>query len=696
MNVAGNPSCRRQEIVAKLGQQALETDDIDQLLSDAVAVVAETLEVEYVGIFEVADDTVCLRAGVGWQADRIGTATLAIDSTEQIATTLRSDEPVVVENGWSPAGDSDDGLLDGNELTSSVTAVIGPVSNPWGVLAAYATDRQAVAGRDGPFVQSVATTLGSVVENADIEHEFAEMHDRVSDGFYSLDEQWRFTYLNNHAEELIDFTHDGLVGTHIWETFEWAADSKLETEYERAMQTQEPTSFEFYAPEPLERWYEINVYPSETGLSVYFRDISERKTIEQELRATNRTLRRLYEITAAQELSFDEKVHQLLELGRDRLGLEVGFVANVDEDADRFEVVHATGDDDRLQPGSVTSLSETYCRRTIDADDLLVRTNIPADSWADDPVYERWDFDAYVGGKVQIDDNLYGTLCFADETARAESFSPAERQFVRLAMQWLGFELERQHRQRQLETALEDLEASNERLEQFAYVVSHDLQEPLRMISSYLSLLEQRYGDELDDDADEFLEFTVDGAERMQAMIDGLLEYSRIETRGNPLEPTDLETVLEDVRTDLQLQIDDTDTNVTVNDLPTVAGDSAQLRQLFQNLLSNAIAYSGDDPPTVEIDAERRDASEPRTDATEHDGDQWIVSVRDDGIGIDPDQTDRIFEIFQRLHTYAEHPGTGIGLALCRRIVDRHGGEIWVDTEPGVGSTFSVALPAVD
>ncbi|WIV66525.1 PAS domain S-box protein [Natrialbaceae archaeon AArc-T1-2] len=245
---------------------------------------------------------------------------------------------------------------------------------------------------------------------------------------------------------------------------------------------------------------------------------------------------------------------------------------------------------------------------------------------------------------------------------------------------------ERKEARRKLEELVDELEASNEQLEQFAYAVSHDLQEPLRMVSSYLTLLERRYTDELDDDAREFIGFAVDGADRMQAMIDGLLEYSRIDTRGDPFEPVELDAVLEEVLADLEVRIEESNADVTVESLPRVYGDRSQLRQAFQNLIANAIEYSGERPPRVAVTAERADEGESET---------WRVSVEDDGIGIEPENADRIFEVFNRLHSQDEHPGTGIGLTLCRRIVDRHGGEIDVESEPGEGSTFTVSLPAV-
>ncbi|WP_226005528.1 sensor histidine kinase [Natrinema salinisoli] len=234
-----------------------------------------------------------------------------------------------------------------------------------------------------------------------------------------------------------------------------------------------------------------------------------------------------------------------------------------------------------------------------------------------------------------------------------------------------------------LEEAVTELEDSNDRLEQFAYAASHDLQEPLRMVTSYLRLIDNRYGDELDDDCTEFIEFAVDGADRMRAMIDGLLEYSRVETQGDSFEAVDLEAVLDDVLTDLQFKIDETDTEISREPLPTVEGDGRQFQQLFQNLVSNAIDYSGDEPPRIHVSATR-------------DGSEWTISVRDEGIGIDADDTDRIFEIFQRCHSIEEQGGSGIGLALCKRIVERHDGEIRVESEAGAGSTFFVVFPHCD
>ncbi|WP_251343652.1 sensor histidine kinase [Haloplanus halophilus] len=231
----------------------------------------------------------------------------------------------------------------------------------------------------------------------------------------------------------------------------------------------------------------------------------------------------------------------------------------------------------------------------------------------------------------------------------------------------------------ELERTVEQLERSNEQLQQFAYVASHDLQEPLRMVSSYVDLLASEYGDELDDEADEYIEFAVDGAQRMQAMIDDLLQYSRVHTQGEAFEETDTEAVLERVLRDLELLLSETDATVTYDDLPSVVADENQLGQLLQNLVSNAVEHADDgDPPTVHVGGEER-------------ADGVVLSIADDGPGIPPDQQEKVFELFEQ--SSRDDDGTGIGLAICQRIVNRHEGDIWIESDEGEGTTFYVRFP---
>ena len=224
------------------------------------------------------------------------------------------------------------------------------------------------------------------------------------------------------------------------------------------------------------------------------------------------------------------------------------------------------------------------------------------------------------------------------------------------------------------------LERSNAELAQFAYIASHDLQEPLRMVTGYLQLLERRFGDRLDTDAHEFIDFAVDGAKRMQELIEDLLAYSRVGQKAIEREEVDAAAVLRRVLSDLAASIEETNATVTHDELPRISVDVVQFGQLLQNLLSNAVKFRGDDRPAVHVGTRRDDA-------------EWIFEVRDNGIGIDPGLRDRIFAVFQRLHTRDEYPGTGIGLAIAQKIVERHGGRIWVDSEPGTGTTFSFSIP---
>ncbi len=228
--------------------------------------------------------------------------------------------------------------------------------------------------------------------------------------------------------------------------------------------------------------------------------------------------------------------------------------------------------------------------------------------------------------------------------------------------------------------AEQELIRSNAELEQFAYVASHDLQEPLRAISGLTQLLAQRYQGRLDEKADRYISLTVDGCRRMQQLIQGLLAYSRLITRGRPLEPVDSEAVLERSLGDLQVAIAEAGAVVTHDRLPTLTADATQLGQLFQNLIGNALKFRNIAPPRIHVSARG-------------DGEWWTFDVADNGIGIDPQYAEQIFAIFQRLHTRDEYPGTGIGLAICKKIVERHGGRIWVESQPGQGSTFRFTLP---
>jgi light-regulated signal transduction histidine kinase (bacteriophytochrome) len=226
-----------------------------------------------------------------------------------------------------------------------------------------------------------------------------------------------------------------------------------------------------------------------------------------------------------------------------------------------------------------------------------------------------------------------------------------------------------------------ELKRSNDELQQFAYVASHDLQEPLRMVASYTQLLAKRYKGRLDSDADEFIAFAVDGCTRMQGLIRDLLAYSRAGATPKPFRRISSEDAFREALTDLSASVEESGAVMTHDALPEITGDDRQLIQVFQNLVGNAIKYRSAEVPHVHVSA------------TKGSGDEWIFSVRDNGLGIDPQYFDRIFVLFQRLHGQGEFEGTGIGLAVCKKLLERMGGRIWVESQPGMGSNFCFALP---
>jgi signal transduction histidine kinase len=252
---------------------------------------------------------------------------------------------------------------------------------------------------------------------------------------------------------------------------------------------------------------------------------------------------------------------------------------------------------------------------------------------------------------------------------------------VRRALDESRLREERARAQRQLAEKVEELARSNCDLEQFAYVASHDLQEPLRMVAAYTQLLAERYRGKLDKDADRYIGYAVEGATRMQALLEDLLAFSRVGRNGFAPKSIDAGVAVDEALKNLAIAVKENAVTVTRNNLPTVVADRVHLVQLFQNLIGNAIKFRGQQPPRITICAEKQ-------------GEEWAFSVSDNGIGIAPEHRDFIFRMFQRLHTRAEYPGNGVGLAICKKIVEQHGGRIWVESELGRGSNFRFTFPA--
>jgi signal transduction histidine kinase len=264
-----------------------------------------------------------------------------------------------------------------------------------------------------------------------------------------------------------------------------------------------------------------------------------------------------------------------------------------------------------------------------------------------------------------------------------EKLRLTEERYREISRQSAELEQRVRERTRDLEEANRQLQRSNHELEQLAYVASHDLKEPLRKVRIYLQLLQERYRGRLDARADEFIGHAVDSAGRLQALVNDLLAFARVDSRGGARAPASCEAAFDQAAANLEAAIQESRAAVTRTALPTVCGDGTQLVQLFQNLLDNAIKFRGEAAPAVHVTAERR-------------GNAWRFAVRDNGIGIEQQLSDRLFVLFGRLHRARAYPGTGIGLAICKKIVEGHGGEIGVESEPGRGATFWFTLPALE
>jgi PAS domain S-box-containing protein len=363
---------------------------------------------------------------------------------------------------------------------------------------------------------------------------------------------------------------------------------------------------------------------------VYGRDITERKKLEQELRSASLYARSLIEAS----------LDPLVTINRDGKITDVNRATEQATGLARHKLIGNDFSDYFTEPEKAKDgYHEVFARGYVRDYPLTMRN---------------------ISGKTTS--VLYNATVYRDEDGETGGVFAAARDVTEL---------------KRLET---ELRRSNADLQQLAYITSHDLQEPLRMITSYLQLIERRYKGRLDADADEFIGYAVNGAARMRTMINDLLEYSRIGTRVQVLQPTSTESAFAAALANLEIAIRENAATVTHDPLPVIKADPTQFTMLFQNLIGNGIKFHGRDAPHLHVSA-RKEAGE------------WVFSVSDNGIGIEPQYFRRLFQVFQRLHTRDEYPGTGIGLALCKRIVERHGGRIWVESAAGKGATFYFTMP---
>jgi len=437
-----------------------------------------------------------------------------------------------------------------------------------------------------------------------------------------------------------------------------------------------------------ERWVHAHVYPIQGDsdaipeVVVVHEDITERKRIEIDLKERTERLQRQYNnLRALSEIAAlpgasgaAQQLTAALDLGRRHLGLAIGQITRVENGNSTIEH-HSAPAEAGIVNGTRIDLSETFCSLVIETGNVLALPDLTDSPYANHPSHRLHGVESYLGAPIRQRGKLYGTIAFYSSHPSTRGFDEGDIEFMRLLSRLVGSVLEQ-------DESRHNLAQSNAELEQFAYVASHDLRQPLRQVSSYVSLLQRRYGDRLDDTAREFIAFAHDGAVRMDRLIVDLLEYSRIGHNTKAVEPVDLSQVVAEASVNLSASLAEANGTLDITSpLPTIRGDFTDLVRLFQNLIGNAIKYRAPDrPPIITVSAV--------STATEHN-----ISISDNGIGIESEYFETIFRIFQRLHTPDKYEGTGIGLAICKKVVEQHQGRIWVDSAPKQGTTFTIALP---
>ncbi|GGD34766.1 PAS domain S-box protein [Flavobacterium orientale] len=471
----------------------------------------------------------------------------------------------------------------------------------------------------------------------------------IGDAFFAVDTNWIVTYWNKEAEKVLGRKKEGIVGKHLWEEYADAIESDFYKQYHKAVATGENVTFEeFYAT--LNKWFEVTAYPNAEGLSVYFKDVSLRKQTDIKILEANERFEKISEAT--NDAIWDWNIHDnTLYWGE---GFKKLFGYDIENITPSYELWLSL-----IHPDDVTMVLESL---------HLSTTNLNIQKWSMEYRFKKANGDyAYVIDKGVIIRDAKGKSsrmlgAITDITFRKR------------------YELELYELNTSLKKHTQELELANEELDQFAFTASHDLQEPLRMITSFMDLLKRKYGHQLDDKAHQYIHFATDGAKRMKRIIIDLLEYSRAGRFAEVSESIDLNEVMEDYLRLRRKIIQEKNAQINFGDLPTVVGEKAPLVQTIHSLLDNAIKYSKTNiAPEITISVEDADS-------------EWIFKIQDEGIGIDELFFEKIFIIFQRLHNRNQYDGTGIGLAIVKKHVEMWGGRVWVTSELDKGSTFYFTL----
>jgi len=524
---------------------------------------------------------------------------------------------------------------------------------------------------------------------------FEDLYENAPDGYYSLDGKGMIIEANNTFVEMLGYSKRELKENHTSILFSEEAKDKFDQLFSRLKEEgiidQEVKFVKKNGKELYVRFRGIAKDSEDKFYLEYkcaVRDITERKKVEERLGVLYETGKKITSIVSKEELLpwIAEQAARLLDADECLYRIREGdYLIRGGGTKKGMELMETK----RLKIGQSFSGIIVKEKRPLISKDMREDERYKKEHRE---VAKRLGLVSFLGVPMCIEGRVVGVLNIMSKKTR--KFTEADIELLSAfsdmaaialenmkLFEDLGKEIaERKLAEKRLKKTMAQLSSSNKELEQFAYVTSHDLQEPLRMIASYLQLIERRYKDKLDKDGKEFIYYAVDGAKRMKELIIDILSFSRVGTKGKPFQSTDCKDVLEHVLANLNPVIEDSGAKITYNHLPTVMADDSQLVQLFQNLIGNSIKFRSKDSPHIDIKAKPEDS-------------EWIFSVKDNGIGMEKQFHERIFRIFQRLHTKEEFSGTGIGLAICKKIVERHGGRIWVESEPNNGATFFFTIP---
>ena len=545
--------------------------------------------------------------------------------------------------------------------------------------------------RLGLLAQQAARSQAEISRN-----QITNIIESITDAFFALDKQWQFTYINHQAELILQKTRSQLIGKNIWQEYPEAVNLAFYEQYHQAVSQQVSVEFvEFYLP--LNIWVSVHAYPAKDGLSVYFQDITERRQNEVKSLESQKRLQLLTEVTLKirQSLQIDEILKTTAKEVLNLLQADRVLIFRLFNNGYGQIVVEATTPESAsIVQKNITDecFGEEYLRKY--SQGRIYTINDIEKAQIEPCLLEfmqSFGVKAKLVVPILLKQKLWG-LTIIHQCSKPRNWTNFEIEVLQQLADQIGIALDQAQLLEDESRQRQELARSNSELQEFAYIASHDLQEPLRKIQAFGDRLQAQYSEKLGDRGQDYLARMHNAAARMQALISDLLSLSQVTTKAQPFVSVDLGQVTQEVLLDLELAIEQTGGCVEVGELPTIEADPLQIRQLIQNLISNALKFhSAEVTPVIKVSSQMLEVEQGVTE-------KLVVilcqiTIEDNGIGFDEKYLDRIFNVFQRLHNRSEYEGTGMGLAICRKVAERHGGSITALSKPGQGATFIVTLP---